>query len=79
MKTVLEGRNFMRGFRLVLGVALLVQGVVAKDMFAIVIGVVFGGMAIAKIGCCGTNSCATNTTRSDKTKTIVYEEVDNKK
>ena len=79
MKTILQGWSFMRAFRLVLGLALLVQGVVAKDMFAIIIGVVFGGMAIARIGCCGTNSCATNITRNDKTKTIAYEEVDNQK
>ena len=79
MKAILQGWNFMRIFRLALGAALVVQGVVAKDVFAIIIGSIFGGMAIARVGCCGTNSCATNTTSSDKIKTIHYEELDSKK
>ena len=79
MKAILQGWNFMRIFRLALGASLLVQGVVAKDVFAIIIGLLFGGMAIARVGCCATNSCATNITFSNKPKTIHYEELDSKK
>lgn len=75
MKAILQGWNFMRIFRLVLGVAVLVQGGVAKDAITIIIGVLFGGMAVANIGCCGTNGCAINTTTNDKTKTTNYEEI----
>lgn len=79
MKTMLHGWNFMRIFRLVLGAAIVVQGVIAKDVLTIILGSIFGGMALANIGCCRTNGCAIKPMPGDKTKTINYEELVDKK
>ena len=79
MKTILQGWNFMRIFRLVLGAAIVVHGVIAKDVVTIILGFIFGGMAVANIGCCGTNGCAIKPASGDKTKTTNYEELVNKK
>lgn len=60
MKTILQGWNVMRILRLVLAVVILVQGIVANEVIAIILGAAFGGMAIANIGCCSTSGCAIN-------------------
>lgn len=79
MKAILQGWNFIRILKLILGTAILVQGIVAKDTMTIVLGVVFGGMAVANIGCCGTSGCAINRCSTNKTKRIHYDELDIKK
>jgi hypothetical protein len=58
MTTIMQGWNFMRSFRLVLGLAILVQGIVAKDTVTILLGIFLGGLAIANAGCQG--NCALN-------------------
>ncbi len=78
MKAIMQRWNFMRLLRLVLGVAILVQGIVSKDTMTIILGTAFGGMALANIGCCGSNGCAINT-RAAKSQKIKYEELDSKK
>ena len=77
MKAITQGWNFMRILRLILSIAILVQGIVAKDTMTIVLGVVFGGMAVANIGCCGAGGCAVKnrTSTNNKTGDIHYEEV----
>ena len=77
MTAITQGWNFMRILRLILGIAILVQGIVAKDTMAMVLGVVFGGMAVANIGCCGAGGCAVpkRSTTTKKTGDIHYEEV----
>jgi hypothetical protein len=76
MKTILQGWNFMRMLRLVLGIAILVQGIVARDTITIILGLVFGGMAVVNVGCCGAGGCAINTrSANNKTEDIQYEEV----
>ena len=79
MKVILEGWNFMRALRLILGVAILVQGIVAKDVLTIVLGAAFVGMALANIGCCGTHGCAVNYRKNVTEKEISYEELDKSK
>lgn len=79
MKTVLQGWNFMRMLRLVLGVAILVQGIVGKDTMTIILGTAFGGMALANVGCCGSNGCAVNYRKNVIEKEISYEKLDNSK
>ncbi len=79
MKAILHGWNFIRILRLGLGIAILVQGIVAKETMTMVLGVIFGGMAVANIGCCGTNGCAINGGSTNKTQKIDYEELDIKK
>lgn len=76
MKTITQGWNFMRILRLVLGTAIMVQGIVARDTITIILGVVFAAMAVANIGCCGAGGCAVSSpTTNKKTKDIQYEEV----
>jgi hypothetical protein len=76
MKTILQGWNFMRILRLVLALAILTQGIIARDSMAIILGLVFGGMAVANIGCCGAGGCAVNQSSiNQKTEEIQYEEV----
>ncbi len=76
MKTILQNWNFMRILRLVLGAAILVQGIVARDAISIILGVAFAGMAVANVGCCGTGSCAISPRiPKNKTEDIHYEEV----
>lgn len=79
MKAILQGWNFMRILRLGLGIAILVQGIIAKETMTVVLGVIFGGMAVANIGCCGTNGCAINSRSTNKTQKVDYEELDIKK
>lgn len=80
MKAILQGWNFMRMLRLVLGLAILVQGIVSKDTITIILGAAFAGMAFANIGCCGAAGCAVNPRSTNKkTENIHYEEVDSSK
>ena len=79
MKTILHGWNFRRVLRLGLGIAILIQGILAGETMTILLGAIFGGMALANIGCCGTNGCAINNRSTNKTQTIDYEELDIKK
>jgi hypothetical protein len=76
MKTILQGWHFTRILRLVLAVAILLQGIIAKDSIAIILGIALGGMAVANIGCCGVGGCAVNhNSTNNKTEDIQYEEV----
>lgn len=78
MKAILNNWSTMRGLRLVLGIAALVQAFIQKD---ITLGLLAGFLlltAIANIGCCGSNGCAVNF-KQNKKKEIIYEELDAKK
>lgn len=77
MKQMIVGNwNFMRVFRLIIGVAILVQSVIAKDMLFGLAGLLFSGMAVFNIGCCGIGGCYANPKINSKTlKEIEYEEV----
>ena len=76
MKTIVTGWNFMRALRLVLGTAILIQGLIYKDTFAIVLGAAFSGMALANIGCCGVSGCAVSPPPANgKVEDVEYEEV----
>ena len=78
MKTILQAWNFMRILRLVLGIVIAIQGIVVGETVTIILGLLFVGMSVANIGCCGSNGCAVNPGDStkNKTKDISYEEVD---
>ena len=79
MKAILQRWNFIRVLRLGLGIAILVQGIVAKETMAMVLGAIFGGMALANIGCSGTSGCAINSGSTNKNQSIDYEKLDIKK
>ncbi len=79
MKAILQGWNFLRILRLLIGVAILVQGIVTKDSLGMFLGVLFGGMAVANVGCCGASGCAINPRATNRTQNVQYEELDIKK
>jgi hypothetical protein len=66
LKSLLQHWNFIRILRLVLGGAILIQGIVANDVPTMLLGSIFGGMAVANIGCCGPTGCNINTSSSNK-------------
>lgn len=70
--------NLLRLLRLILGIAILAQGFNANDVILILVGAVFGGMAIANIGCSKTRGCRVNATPYNSTRSVNYEELDNK-
>jgi len=76
MKGITAGWNVVRLIRLVIGVAILVQGIIGNNVTSILAGALLGGMAMANIGCCGTNSCSVNKTPHDKSNKVNYEELD---
>ncbi len=78
-QTILYNWNFLRFFRLGLGIAIIIQAVMAKDYFFGFAGILFAGMAVFNMGCCGMGGCNTSVAPTKKdtetTKNITYEEV----
>jgi len=59
-----------------MGIAILVQAILAKDVVFGIAGLLFSALAVLNIGCCGTGGCSVPTKRtSEATKDITYEEV----
>ena len=79
MKAILNNWSIMRGLRLVLGIAALVQAFIQKDILLGLLAAFLLLTAIANIGCCGSNSCVVNFKQNKKEKEIIYEELDAKK
>lgn len=82
MQTILKDWNLFRALRVALGLFILIQGLVIKDGFSILMGTVFGGMALFNIGCCGSGGCGIPVNQKAKQNTIEeieYEEVVDKK
>lgn len=76
LQNILTNWNFMRFLRLGLGIAIIVQAVMAKDWTMGILGALFISMPVFNIGCCGTAGCATPVKKSNETvKDITYEEV----
>ncbi len=68
--------TFYRVLRLLAGIAIIVQAVAAKDTLFGIAGVLFTGMAIFNVGCCGAGACYGPRTKSIKPiKDITYEKV----
>ncbi len=74
---ILKNWNMIRFLRLGIGLAILVQAVVAADILFGLAGLLFTGMAVFNASCCGTGACAApNPVRKDKgSKDISYGEV----
>lgn len=68
--------NFMRFFRLALGIAIIVQAAVAKDWMIGLMGLIFTAMPLFNMGCCSTGGCAAPVKKNtEPNKEITYEEV----
>lgn len=70
----LQNWNFFRVIRLILGVAIIVQAILAKDILMGLLGVMFTAMPLLNIGCCGVNNCSTVQRKAGSSK-IEYEEI----
>ncbi|MBL7920697.1 MAG: hypothetical protein JNJ40_10310 [Bacteroidia bacterium] len=82
MNALLHNWTFMRGLRLLLGVVVLIQSIVAKDLLLGAMSLFLIGMALFNFGCCGSNGCGTRFTNKKTNKTIEdvdFEEVVDKK
>jgi hypothetical protein len=66
----------MRFLRLGIGIAILVQAILTKDMLFALAGIIFTAMPVFNVGCCGMAGCAaTPPKKQNTTKEIPYEEV----
>lgn len=77
MKKYLQNWNFVRFLRLLMGIAIIVQGIQIKEYAISLLGAWLTIMAIANVGCCGVNSCNTNytTNKNATNKSAEYEEI----
>ena len=57
-QTIFNNWNFIRVLRLALGIAIIVQSLIFKDITMVLFGLFFTAMPIFNIGCCGSNACA---------------------
>lgn len=81
LRTLTQNWTIFRALRLILGAAILVQGIQAGDAIFALAGGLFTLMALLNAGCCAGGACTSPQTRQpDQThQPISYEEVDNKK
>lgn len=78
LRSFLSNWNIMRLLRLVLSIIIIVQSASTHDTAMTLAGIVFLGMALANVGCCGVGGCATPSYKKidDKeNKPVTYEEV----
>lgn len=68
--------NIIRFLRLGIGIAIVVQAIMASDVMIALAGLLFTGMAVFNAGCCGTSGCNTTPVRkSNSSEDISYEEI----
>ena len=69
MKKIITGSwNFARLLQLILGGAILVEGIVKGEMVFLLGGGLFLLMSIANLGCCGGGVCRINTAEKNEEK-----------
>jgi len=75
-QTILTNWTFFRFLRLIMGIAIVVQAVIAKDALFGLAGLLLTSMAVFNVACCGTGGCSTPSKKIAETKKdITYEEV----
>jgi len=75
-QTIFSNWNFIRLLRLGVGIAILVQAFIARDILFAFLGLIFTTMPVFNIGCCGTQGSYVPVDKDpDKVKEISYEEV----
>lgn len=73
---VLHNWNLIRVLRLAMGIAILVQAVLANDVLFGMIGILFTAMPVFNLGCCAGGNCSAPVQQyEDNAKEIIYEEV----
>jgi hypothetical protein len=75
-QSILNNWNYIRVLRLVIGLAILVQGILTKDILFGIAGFLFAAMAVFNAGCCGAAGCNVPEKKtSQTTKDICNEEL----
>lgn len=75
-QSVSSNWNFFRMLRLLMGLAIVGQAIGNRDFLFGLAGLMFSGMAIFNIGCCGSAGCKVSPHKSAITaKDIVFEEI----
>jgi len=75
-QTILSNWTVMRFLRLGIGISILVQAIITKDILFAFAGIIFTAMPVFNVGCCGTGGCYVPPQKNqDKSKEIIYEEV----
>ena len=72
---VFSNWSIIRFLRLVIGLVIIIQAVMAGDILFGLAGLLFTGMAVFNAGCCGTRTCAAPVKKDSSSKDISYEEV----
>ena len=73
---LLKNWNIIRFLRLGIGLAIIVQAIVAKDILFGFAGLLFTSMALFNAACCGVGACTTpSSSKKSTSKEISYEEV----
>jgi len=70
-----SGWNFMRVFRLILGLLVLIQSFFIGDYLFSAFGVFFIFQALTNTGCCGASGCSIDYSNEKETKTTALEKV----
>ncbi len=76
-ETLFTGWNWVRWFRLGLGITIAFQAVETHDALAGVLSAFLLFQAISNTGCCGVNACdlKSNNKQSEQLDDVVFEEV----
>lgn len=75
-RVIFNNWNLIRILRLVMGIAIMIQAVMAKDVLLAMIGILFTAMPVFNLGCCATGNCAVPPVKDHSaTNDIHYEEV----
>lgn len=72
---ILKNWNFLRIFRLVMGLLISIQAIMASEMLFAGLGVLLTGTAIFNVGCCGTGGCEVSPRKVNHSDEPEYEEV----
>lgn len=75
--SILHNWNLFRILRLILGIAIAVQGILAKDVLFAIAGLLFASLALFNAGCCAGGGCYPAEKKDESTtkREIEYEEV----
>lgn len=75
-KAIFTNWTFIRFLRLGMGIAIIVQALIAKDLVFGFLGLLLTAMPLFNIGCCGTQGCYVPPVKNrDNANDITYEEV----
>ncbi|EOR93402.1 hypothetical protein ADIARSV_3481 [Arcticibacter svalbardensis MN12-7] len=75
-QTILTNWTFSRGFRLIIGIGIIVQAILSRDLAFSLVGLLFSSLAVFNVGCCGSGGCAVPTKNfTPSKKDSNYEEV----